>query len=86
MLTCQDVSKLISESLDHRLSLWKRLNLWMHLCMCGLCWGFRKTVVRIRKETRLHAEEIERDAVVPEIKLPDDARERLKRLLDSKQS
>jgi hypothetical protein len=86
MLNCQDVSKLISESLDHKLSLWKRLNLWMHLCMCDLCWGFRKTLVRIHKETRLHAEEIECDAVEPEIKLPDESRERMKRLLESKQS
>lgn len=86
MLNCHDVSKLISESLDRKLSLWQRLNLWMHLGMCGLCWGFRKSLVHIHKEARQHAEEIERDAVDSEIKLPDESRERMKRLLESKQS
>lgn len=86
MLNCHDVSKLISESLERKLSLWQRLNLWMHLGMCGLCWGFRKSLVHIHKEARQHAEEIERDAVDSEIKLPDESRERMKRLLESKQS
>lgn len=86
MLNCHDVSKLISESLDRKLSLWQRLNLWMHLGMCGLCWGFRKSLVHIHKEARQHADEIERDVVDPEIKLPDESRERMKRLLESKQS
>jgi len=86
MLNCHDVSKLVSESLDRKLSLWQRLNLWMHLSMCGLCWGFRKSLVHIHKEARHHAEEVERDAVDPEIKLPDESRERMKRLLELKQS
>ncbi|MEX1026878.1 MAG: hypothetical protein WD049_02565 [Candidatus Paceibacterota bacterium] len=86
MLRCKDVSKLVSESLDHKLPLCKRLNLWMHLCMCGVCWGFRKAVLRIHDEAHQHGAEIEHDSAEQKIKLFDDSRERMKRTLESHQS
>ncbi len=86
MLRCKDVSQLVSESLDHKLPLWKRASLWMHLCMCRLCWGFRKDLVHLHKEMEQHGDEIERAAADPELKLPAESCERMKRLLESPKS
>lgn len=86
MLSCKEVSQLVSESLDHELPLWKRLNLWMHLCMCGVCWGFRKAVLRIHDEVHQRAAEIEQGSAEQESALSDESRERIKRVLDSHQA
>lgn len=86
MLNCKEVTQLVSESLDHKLSLWKRANLWMHLCMCRLCWGFRKSVLHVHQATRRQAKEVERNHADLAIKLPEDSRQRLKQLIRSQQS
>ncbi|MGD9720118.1 MAG: hypothetical protein AB7O59_08225 [Pirellulales bacterium] len=81
MLNCKDVSKLLSESLDRKLPFWTRMGLWMHLSMCRLCWGFRKDLLHIHSETRLHASEIERDAHEANGNLSEESRKRMKQLL-----
>ncbi|MBI3836624.1 MAG: hypothetical protein HY288_01650 [Planctomycetia bacterium] len=86
MLNCKDVSKLLSESLDRKLPFWTRVRLWMHLGMCRLCWGFRRDLMHIHRETRQHADEIERDVHEAEGKLSEESRERMKRLLAPPQS
>lgn len=86
MLSCKDVSELLSESLDRKLPLWKRLSLWTHLGMCRLCRAFRKDLLHLHDRTRQQAEEIEGDTSAPQVTLPDESRERLKRLLESHKS
>ena len=85
MLNCKDASRLVSESLDHRLSWWQRINLWMHVRMCGVCWGFQRALLRIHREASLHPgqEEVERDSAEPGSHLTDESRERIKRVLES---
>lgn len=83
MLSCKEVSKLVSESLDRKLSWWQRINLWMHIGMCALCWRFRKDLVHLHEETQQIAGEIEQNAVDSDVKLPDESRERMRRLIDS---
>ena len=36
-ITCEDTSPLISEGLDHDLPFTKRMRLWAHLAICGMC-------------------------------------------------
>jgi hypothetical protein len=82
MLNCKQISKLASDSLDQKLSWGNRMQLWMHLGMCGLCSRFRKAIIRINQETQARSHEVEtgqRD----DVKLPDPARQRIRKILDS---
>lgn len=44
MLNCKDATRLISEGLDHRLSMWQRMNLRLHVMMCGACGAYKRQV------------------------------------------
>ena len=85
MLSCKEVSKLVSESLDRKISMWARMNMWMHLAMCGICWGFRKNLVLLQKMSRGYAIAIEAGETQSDVKLPDEARKRIKQRLDAEQ-
>ena len=82
MLNCKEVSKLVSESLDRKVSLWKRINMWMHLGMCGICWSFRKNLVLLKKLSQEYGKAIEENELANETKLPNEARGRIQQRLD----
>ena len=84
MLNCKEVSKLVSESLERKLTWWQRVNLWMHLGMCRICWRFRRDLFRIRDATRQHAGDVEYDRSDLSTKLSDASRDRMKRLIASR--
>lgn len=44
MLNCKETVRLVSEGLDHRLSLWQRMNLRLHVMMCGACGAYKRQV------------------------------------------
>ncbi|MDP6555245.1 MAG: hypothetical protein QGF59_17315 [Pirellulaceae bacterium] len=81
MLNCKQVSRLVSESLDRKLSLWQRLNLWMHLSLCRFCAGFYSDIKHLHRAAERHAEEIENDSGSPDEFLSPDARRRIKQAL-----
>jgi hypothetical protein len=85
MLNCREVSELISESLDHRISWWKRLNLWMHLSMCKLCARFSKDVQHLHRETQQVAQQPELTGLDKEVRLSPDSRKRIIEVLSSQQ-
>ncbi len=85
MLNCRDVSVLVSQSLDRKLTIWQKMNLWMHLSMCKLCSRFRRDIVHLDSEARHLVHESQRDGLDKDITLSAEARERLVRNLSSQQ-
>ncbi|TWU23228.1 hypothetical protein Pla52o_27640 [Novipirellula galeiformis] len=59
MLSCKEISKLVSESLDHKLTLRQRMEMWMHLRMCRLCSAFRRDLLRLRNGMRQHGADVD---------------------------
>ena len=76
-LSCRDITRLVSESMDHSLPLTQRIKIRIHLMMCKYCARFEKQMQFIRLVCRKE-EKPTSDAV-----LPDDARERIRRTLAS---
>ena len=52
MLNCKDMTKLISDSLEGKLSVRQRMELWLHIMMCGMCRRFRSNIIELRKRVR----------------------------------
>lgn len=78
MLRCREVSKLVSESMEHDLPLHQRLQVWMHLAMCRLCAGFARQLRLLRRAAREHPERLVAEPTEPEPALSQEARERMK--------
>ena len=49
LLSCKEVSQLVSQSLDRRLGLVERVQLRLHLAICDGCSNFKKQMVFLRK-------------------------------------
>ncbi len=84
MLSCIEVTRLISESLDRPLSFRQRMSVAMHLFVCRFCSRYRKqmrlislAVQRLAKDKGDALENISDDMLSPE------ARERIKENLRS---
>ena len=55
MLKCKEVTHLLSESQDRKLTLAERLQLKMHLAMCEGCTRYRQQLDFIRRACRAFA-------------------------------
>lgn len=55
MLSCKEITHLLSESQDRRLSIPEKLQLEMHLAMCKGCTNFRKQMRFLREACRRFA-------------------------------
>lgn len=55
-LTCQDITRLVSESMDHTLPLTQRLKIRIHLVMCKYCARFEKQMRFLRQVCQAHEE------------------------------
>ena len=49
MLSCREVSRLVSQGLDHRLGFGERIAVRVHLAICQGCSNFGKQVTFLRK-------------------------------------
>lgn len=49
MLNCKQITQLISDGLDRKLSLWQRMNLRLHLMMCGACSAYSRQVTTLHR-------------------------------------
>ncbi len=84
MPSCKDVSRLVSESMETKLTLRKRIGLWMHLSMCRLCRGFARQLWVIQTAAKEHGESKD-DTSLADATLSDDARERIRRAVQNAQ-
>lgn len=66
MLTCKETAQLVSEGLDRKLSLWQRMNLRLHLMMCGACSAYRRQVETLNRIVRRRFDESAVDATATE--------------------
>jgi hypothetical protein len=74
---------MVSESMDVRLPLSRRMAMWIHLMMCRYCNRFRRQLLFLRKMSCLDAEAAADVRSGPGAVLPPDARERLKKIVDA---
>lgn len=77
MLNCKETAELISRRLDQRLSRWQRLNLRVHLMMCGGCSIYKHQIETLHQLFREHFSASQ----AGEPSLPDEARRRIKQRL-----
>jgi hypothetical protein len=61
MLTCKEVTHLLSEGQDRNLTIGERARLEMHLLICGGCSNFRKQMDFLRTACRRYVESWSRD-------------------------
>ena len=52
MLSCKDVTRLLSESMDHSLPLGKRVGVRFHLLICRFCARYKRQLLLIRETVR----------------------------------
>ena len=52
MLSCKDITHLLSEGQDRNLSISERFKLMTHLAMCGGCSRYKKQIDFIRQACR----------------------------------
>jgi len=77
MLNCKDVTHLVSQSLDRRLSWRERLGVRLHLMICEACARFARQMQFLRAAARRMARQNEPETET----LSDQARERIGRAL-----
>ena len=54
MISCKEASRLMSQAMDRRLSLWQRVRLRFHLAICDACANFNRQMRFLRRAiTRL---------------------------------
>jgi len=83
MLSCAEVTRLVSESLDRRLPLSQRVAVRMHLTFCSACTRYRRQLLFIRQAVQQLEADIEKAASAVAPSLTPEARERMKRSLRS---
>jgi hypothetical protein len=81
MFNCKEVSRRVSESMDHNLPLYQRMPIWMHLLMCKYCKRFRRQIVMLRELCRSHR--LDENFLDLAVNLSPDARERIRQALKS---
>lgn len=81
MLSCKEVTSLVSQSLDQKLALRQRMAVRFHLMMCKLCSRYRKQLLFIRDIAGNFSGEDENIWDSVPIALSQEARERIRHML-----
>jgi hypothetical protein len=83
--TCEQVLPVLSQSLERKLTLRERVTLKLHFLICVYCVRYLKQLRLMREAVRARSAQVEADASAAQPALPPEARERLKRALESRQ-
>ena len=73
--SCKDMTHLLSQSMDRRLSLHNRLRIWLHLAICDRCARFAEQLAFIRNASRSIFEYAEN---ISTTRFPESAKELIK--------
>jgi hypothetical protein len=79
MLSCKDVTKLLSESMDHSLPLGKRIGVRLHLIICKWCARYERQLLLIRETARRLAATLDAPGETFGDTLSEEARERIRK-------
>ena len=79
MLNCKSLTRLVSDAFHRRLTFGERMNLLMHIAMCGTCRKFRSL------QQRIQAVIVQRTSKA-EVPLPDESKGRLREVVHSAMS
>ena len=77
MLSCKDVTQLLSESMDASLPIGKRIGVRLHLLICKFCLRYKRQLLLIRETARRLAATED----VPGETLSAEARDRIRKSL-----
>ena len=80
MLSCKEVSQLVSQSLDRPLPIGKRIAVRMHLMICTLCRRYQRQLHFLQQATRQLPEHLDASAT---LQLSDAARQRIRTKFDT---
>jgi len=83
MLSCKDVTRLISESMDHSLPLGKRIGVRLHLLMCKFCARYERQLLLIRETVRSLVATEDKHGGSPGEPLSEEAKARIRKSLRS---
>jgi len=78
---CSEISRLVSDSMDRKLSLYQRLGIRIHLMMCRYCARYRNQLFFLRKTIRFHSATAADEK--PSTDLSDESRNRIKRAIQN---
>lgn len=83
MFNCKDISRLVSESMDRRLSWRQRFGIRFHLLMCRYCSRYQKQLLLLRRLLRQQSESAQ-DSSLPA--LDEAGKDRLRKIIDQDHS
>ncbi len=81
--TCKQMSALLSQSMERRLTLRERVQMRLHLWICIWCVWYLEHLHVLRDTLHQHAAQVNEDDPAADIQLSLEARERIKRALES---
>ena len=78
MLSCKDVTQLLSESMDTSLPIGKRVGMRLHLLMCKFCARYERQLLLIRETVRQIVGAEDRPGEPPRDTLSEESKERIR--------
>lgn len=86
MLTCQDMSRLLSDAMDRTLPLHVQVRMRMHLLICKLCRRYKQQLALIRDVLRIGGTTLSDRDHSEQPSLSPEAKARIQRALDSRRT